>query len=153
METKKVEKVMVAVHSLTTSLNKIHEAIGVKPDLVKNELKSQNIKPSGDQIWVYTGCDGKQDTSFKLDICIPVNENGTNTSNIHFNNLAEFSCVSYIHNGPWSDFGKVYERMFSEIGQKGQIPTGNFREIYINCDFEDPNKCITEIQVELQQKI
>lgn len=150
MEQKTIESTLVAMHSMKTSLVKIHEAIGVKPNMIVEELKKQGIEPAAPQIWSYTGCDGKPETEFSLDICIPVATKGENTPNITFTNLNKVNCLTYIHNGPWSEFGQVYENIFAQIAEVGKIPSGQFREVYLNCDFEDQSKCVTEIQIEIQ---
>jgi len=150
MELKKIAKTLVAVHSFKTSLSKINDAVGVKPMQIMEALQKQNLEPNAPQIWNYIGCDGKMESEFTLEICFPVDKKGSDTKVIVFKELPPFNCLSYIHNGSWSEFGKVYVKIFSEMGKTGAIPTGINREVYLNCDFEDPSKCITEIQIEVK---
>ncbi len=150
METKKIEKTWVAAHSLKTTLSKLQDIVGVKPDMVKEELNKQGIESSAPQIWNYIDCDGKMDTEFTLEICFPVEKQGTDNDIIEFKELKDFKCITHTHNGPWTEFGQVYEKIFEGIGKEGIMPTGNSREVYHNCDFEDQTKCITEIQIEVQ---
>lgn len=150
MEQKKIERTLVAAHSCKTTLSKINDLVGNKPNQIMEELKQQNIHPIGPQIWNYLGCDGKMDTDFTLEICVPVEQMGINSNIIEFKDLPDFSCLSHTHNGPWSEFGEVYCNLFTDIDKKGHIPTGTCREVYHHCDFEDQSKCITEIQVEVQ---
>jgi effector-binding domain-containing protein len=150
METKKIEKTLVALHSFKTSLAKIHEAVGVKPNQIMEELTKQGIKPSGPQIWHYTGCDGQKDTEFTLDICVPVVQKGVDTGFITFKELDTFYCATQILHGSWDRLEKAYYKLFEEIGKTGKTPTEKAREVYLNCDFENQNNCITEIQVEIQ---
>lgn len=150
MELKKVEETLVAIHSLRTSLSKISEVVGVMPNLMYEQLKQQGIEAVAPQIWNYVDCDGKMDTEFTLEICIPVNQKGENTEIIYFDKLRSLSCVSHLHKGAWSEFGSVYEKLFSDIAIEEHKATGNCREVYHHCDFEDQSKCVTEIQIEIQ---
>lgn len=148
MEAKKVEGTLVAVHSLKTNLTRIYKNVGVTPNQIMEELGTQNIKAIAPQIWKYTGCDGQMDTEFTLEVCIPVEKKGKNTNFISFKELEAFTCLTHVHKGPWSDFANLYPILFNKLGQMGKTPTGNFREVYHHCDFEDVSKCITEIQIE-----
>ena len=149
METQKIKKTLVAAHTFTTSLSKINEAVGIKPNQIMEELSKQSILAKAPQIWNYIGCDGQMDTEFTLQICIPVAEKGQNTDFISFSELSEYPCITHMHNGPWSEFARVYENLFANIVKAGHKPTGNCREVYHHCDFEDQAKCVTEIQVEI----
>ena len=150
METKKIEKTLVAVHSFKTTLATIGEAVGVKPDLIAQELSKQAIDPIAPQIWNYIDCDGKPEKEFTLEICFPVLTKGEDTDKVSFKTLDGFSCITHVHEGPWSEFKSVYEKLFNNICNGGFKPTGQCREIYHHCDFEDQSKCITEIQIEIQ---
>ncbi len=149
MDVKKVDKTRVAVHRFKTSLAKIHEAVGVKPQMVYEELIRQHIEPIAPQIWNYIGSDGKLDTQFTLEICIPVSKIGEDNHLISFRNLNEFKCVTHMLKGPWSELGNTYDKLFQQIKRVEIIPTGNCREVYHHCNFEEQDKCITEIQVEI----
>jgi effector-binding domain-containing protein len=150
METKKIEKTLVAAHRFKTSLAKIQEAVGVKPNQIMEELTKQGIEPSGPQIWHYTDCDGQKDTEFTLDICVPVVKKGADTDFITFKELDAFNCATQVLHGPWDGLEKAYYQLFEEIGKAKKTPTGTTREVYLNCDFENQSKCITEIQAEIQ---
>ncbi|WP_075591278.1 GyrI-like domain-containing protein [Labilibacter marinus] len=150
METKKIEKTLVASHSLKTTLSKIYEAVGVIPNKVKEGIEKQNISPVAPQIWNYIDCNGSMDAEFTLEVCIPVDKKGTDTEFISYKELQDFSCEAHTHNGPWSDFVEVYPKLFGELEKQGKAYTGNVREVYHNCDFEDQNKCVTEIQIEVK---
>jgi len=149
METKKIKQTLVAAHTFTTSLSKINEAVGVKPNQVMEELAKQGIQATAPQIWNYIGCDGQMDTDFTLQICMPVSQKGQDTAFVNFIELNDYSCIVHTHNGPWSEFAAVYEKLFADMVKEGHQPTGNCREIYHHCDFEDQTKCVTEIQVEI----
>ncbi|TLX77032.1 GyrI-like domain-containing protein [Labilibacter sediminis] len=150
METKKIEKTLVAVHSFKTTLAKINDAVGIKPNLIAQELAKQAIEPTASQIWNYIDCDGKPDTEFTLEICFPVKQRGEDTNDVSFKTLNNFSCISHVHEGPWNEFSDVYEKLFAGICKDGYTPTGQCREVYHHCDFEDQSKCVTEIQVEVK---
>ncbi len=150
METKKIEKTLVAIHRLKTSLGKIHEAMGVLPQRAMEEIQKQDINPVAPQVWHYVDCDGKMDSEFTLEICLPVDKKGKDTDFIQFGDLSEFDCVSYVHNGPWSEFESAYHHIFAEMEKAGQVHGTGVREVYHHCDFEDQSICVTEIQIEVQ---
>ena len=149
METKKVAPTTVAVHSIKTSLSTINKAVGVVPNMIMEEIQKQKIQSTAPQIWHYIDCDGQMDTEFNLDICVPVAEAGKENDLISFKELSAFKCITDMHHGPWSELGAAYEKLFAELAQQGFKPSGQCREVYHHCDFEDQSKCITEIQVEV----
>jgi effector-binding domain-containing protein len=150
MEIKQVDSTMVAMHRFKTRLSKIHEFVGVIPNKVIKELEFQGITITSSQIWSYSECDNIcSDGEFNLEICFPVECKGADTDFIQFKELPKIQCVAYLHKGAWSEFGDVYKRLFSELTNEGKVPTGNSREIYLHCNFEDQTKCITEIQIEV----
>ncbi len=147
MEMKTIASVTVACYNLNTNLIKLKDAVGVMPAKLMDEIRSQGIEPTGPQIWHYQGCDGDPATEFLLKICFPVNKVGINNNEITFETLGEFKSLSAIHNGPWSEFQSVYENLIGELLCSGYEMNGLNREIYLHCDFENQNNCVTEIQI------
>jgi effector-binding domain-containing protein len=119
-----------------------------------NELMAKaaelQIEVAGPQIWQYTGSDGKPETRFTLDICIPITEGKGDAGKFQFAELPVFNCVSEIHKGDWNKLGETYQRVIGEMIRKSMFPTGTSREIYSVCDFERPENNITEILIEIQ---
>ena len=55
-----------------------------------------------------------------------------------------------LHCGAWMEMGRTYQVMMEEIAKKSMGFTGVSREIYINCDFENQQNCVTELQIVLK---
>jgi effector-binding domain-containing protein len=149
MEKKKVEKITVIGYSLTTTLNTIADDTSPYSMAIMEKAEELGLEISGPQIWCYKGIDGKPDTRFSLNICVPVKEAIGDAGIFKFEELPAMNCLSEIHKGPWSELGNTYQRMFGEMSRKGMIPAGSNREVYLNCDFGDQQNNITELQVEL----
>jgi effector-binding domain-containing protein len=96
------------------------------------------------------GCDGKMDSKFTLEMCVPVNKKGEETDFIRFAELPAVKCVTHKYQGLWAEIGKVYCNLFGDLEKNGYIPTGNIREVYLQWDMEDQQKNITEIQIEIK---
>jgi effector-binding domain-containing protein len=100
------------------------------------------------QIWRYLGSDGNPETEFTLQIALPIAEPNTNIEGLA--SLDTFKCGAFIHEGSWSEFGKVYERIIGEVIIAGFRMTCETREIYHRVDFEVETNNVTEIQIGIQ---
>ncbi|MDC0584665.1 GyrI-like domain-containing protein [Bacteroidales bacterium] len=149
MEIKQIDPLKVASIKVRTTLQKIVEHVGSTPDTLMQEVSSQNIQPQGPQVWVYEGCDGQPDSEFDLYISVPIDKFGEASNGIEFSELRSYKCATTIHNGAWNKLGSSYEKLMKEVEASGNTITGGGREVYLHCDFEDPTKCVTEIQMEL----
>jgi effector-binding domain-containing protein len=150
MDVKVVETVLACGTKVRTSLKTIHEFVGSTPDRLMAELASQGIKPTGSQIWHYTGCDGNPETEFDLLICVPVERKGQDRGGFEFLTLDSLKCACAMHEGAWNDLGKAYEGLKGELVAEGLQMAAVSREVYHRCDFENPANCITEIQLEVR---
>lgn len=150
METKKIEATLVAKHSFTTTLAEIMSGQLNQPSKLMEEVSGQGFNAHVPHIWNYIACDGKMDSTFTLEICVPVDKKGEDTDFIRFAELPPVKCVSRMYKGPWSEIGPVYDKFFDDLGKEGQIPVGNCREVYHHWDMEDQQKNITEIQIEIK---
>ncbi len=151
MELKTIAPVTVACANLRTTLLRIGESAGTVPAMIAQELAKQSISCAGAQIWQYDGCDGVPQTEFALKITIPVNETGTGTDTVQFETLPQFACISTVHRGGWDKLKDVYCEIFAYIGQNGLQINGFTREVYLHCDFENADNCVTEIQIGINQ--
>lgn len=132
---------------LRATLKTIHEHVVCAPDGLMKELVSQGINPVGNQIWQYIGCDGNPEKEFDLLICIPVEQQGQDRNGYEFFTIGSFKCTSALHKGSWNDLGTAYGALMAEIGAQGLCMTDTSREVYHCCDFENPENCLTEIQM------
>jgi hypothetical protein len=149
MEKKNVEKTTVLMCSLQSSLSSMAGDVGNIPNEMMAKANELGLEITGPQIWQYTGSDGQPNTKFKLDICVPVKSAKGDPGKFKFVTLPEFACISEIHKGPWDKLGNVYQRIMGEITRKSIPFSGICREIYMVCDFEKPENCVTEVQVEI----
>ena len=150
MEKKTVQKTTVLCISLNTNLKTMMtDTKNLPNELVEKALELQ-LEISGPQIWVYDGADGNQNTPFELTLAIPVGKTTGKPGKFRFAEFPEMNCISEIHKGPWANLGETYMKLMPAIMQKGLSYTGISREVYHVCDFENPENCITEIQIEVQ---
>ena len=147
MEIKTSNKTLVFAYETKTNLKDMMTAIGEKPNDLMIELEAQGIKAIGPQIWTYEGSDGSPETEFNLNITVPVEQKGADKGAMKFIELSEYKYVGITHNGPYADFPEVYNKLMEDVAKSGYIPEGSSREVYINCDFEDQTKCVTDIQI------
>lgn len=101
---------------------------------------------SGPLCHIYTGADGKPDTLFNLDICIPVQE-CDNDSAYQLKQLPAFKAIVYRHYGKWNNLPHAYNNIMCFADQNKIAIREEFREVYLNIDNIQPENNITEIQV------
>jgi effector-binding domain-containing protein len=150
MEKKTIEKTAVICYTLKSSLKTLSTDVGNLPNEITDKIAKLNLEISGPQIWVYEGSDGNPNTKFELTIAIPVNKIAGDPGKFRFAEFPEFKCISEIHKGPWASLGSTYQKLMPSIMQQGYSFTGTTREVYRVCDFEKPENCITEIQIEIK---
>ncbi|WP_221394859.1 GyrI-like domain-containing protein [Dyadobacter sp. NIV53] len=121
--------------------------------LYKEAVKN-DVEITGPVYWIYEGADGQPDTTFKLTIALPVyyKEYELAGSEFKLKTLDSFSCVSRQHPGDWNKLGETYGQMITEIQADNFPMSGQNREIYLNMDFENPVRNITEVQIGVVQK-
>jgi len=149
MEQKLIDTMLVYGLEIKTSLNTIWEHVRKTPEKIAIEISKAGAKSIGDQIWEYEGADGNAETIFSLKIAFPVETELNENNGCCTMNLDPFKCISHIHKGSWNEFSSVYEKLMVNIIKEGYQITGRCREIYMQCDFDNPENCITEIQVEI----
>ena len=118
--------------------------------IVAKELMNEAIKNdafvSGPVYWVYHGMDGKPDTVFTLEICVPV-QGYFQSSRFSIKQLPAFKALAHTYQGPWDKLGDVYGQMFQQIDAR-KIPINEeCREVYINIDLQHTANNITEVQL------
>ena len=101
---------------------------------------------SGPVYWIYHGADGNPETVFTLEIAVPI-QGFFNSKKFSIKELAPFKAVVHRHEGPWDQLGMSYEEIMHFV-ESNRIPIKDeFREIYLNVDFQQPQNNITEVQV------
>ncbi|HOU69726.1 MAG TPA: GyrI-like domain-containing protein [Paludibacteraceae bacterium] len=150
MEIKQVDKTKVIKFATRATLKDLNQYTGVMPARLTEAAQKLGIATGEPQIWQYTGSDGNLDTEFSLEICIPIRSFTGDPSPFVFDELPSLRCISQLHKGPWMELGKTYQDIMEELLKKTIDFKPITREIYINCDFENQQNCITEVQVVLK---
>ncbi len=150
MTMKKVESTRVISYSCRVNLIGLQPLVGVIPQQIEQVAKEQGFEISGKQIWAYDGCDGNPETPFDLKICLPIKATNKplNHDTFKIETLDAMEVKTAIHKGEWKEIGAVYCTLMNELTSNNLRFTGKTREIYEVVDFQNPNNCITEIQVE-----
>ncbi|WAC11119.1 GyrI-like domain-containing protein [Dyadobacter pollutisoli] len=148
MQLKTIQPIHVLYFETQTSFNEIsehirHVAHALYRDAVKNDLEI-----TGPVYWIYNGADGNPETVFTLTIALPVSPK-PELANSEFRTkyLEKFECATDQLYGGWDGFREVYGQLIPAILSNNLTMSGENREIYINLDFENPDRNTTEIQI------
>lgn len=147
--TVKAKKVMKFTTNAT--LKDLDKYTGTKPSELYAEAQRCGYQTLEPQIWQYTGPDGKPDTVFKLEIMLPImgDGNGLKPEGFEIDEVGEFKALQTLHEGPWAEIGPVYCKLMKHVADNALQTTGVTREVYIRCDFENQENCITEVLIGL----
>jgi effector-binding domain-containing protein len=147
MQIKEIKPITALCFTCQTTLAGLGQYVRVKARELYETALENKLEVTGPVYWIYNGMDGKPQTEFTLEICLPVFHTGTYTGTFKIKELQAFRCASVIHSGAWTDMYKTYEEMIGNILNNGDKLTGTSREVYINMDFINTDHNITEIQV------
>ena len=150
MEKKTVQKVNVLCISIDAKISSLVKDAGNLPNELVEKAMELGLEITGPQIWVYDGCDDNPNTTFELTIGVPIAKAAGDPGKFRFAEFPEINCISEIHKGPWSKLGETYQKLMPAIAQQGFAYTGTGREVYLLCDFENQENCVTEIQIEIK---
>lgn len=139
---------IVLSQTVRTNLQEITKHIAI-PDEMYKEASACGMRVTGCNYWIYSGCSGEVNADFNLEIVLPVQPNGMKSNRFEIKQLPQLQCVTYLHEGSWEHFKTIYPRLMQEIIENGFLVGGLNREMYIHSDFEHPENCITEIQIEV----
>jgi effector-binding domain-containing protein len=151
MQLKTIAPFHVFCFDTITTFRNLPDYVRVVARQLYKEAVRHDLEITGPVYWIYKGADGNPDTSFALTIALPVTHAAIEINNSEFKlqTLPTFQCMSCLHNGEWSELGKTYSKIISEILVKEPAMNGENREVYINMDFDNPERNITEVQVGL----
>ncbi len=154
MEIKETNAIEVFAYEMKTTLKTMVNEVGDIPGVLMTELGKQGINPTGPQIWSYESisgeCVGNPDEEILVGINIPVEKKGSDVGSYKFKNLLSYKFVQKTHKGPYSKFPEFYGKFIDDIDKEGLELEGSARECYINCDFENQDNCITDIQIAIK---
>jgi effector-binding domain-containing protein len=119
------------------------------PEKLCNEASRLGLIPAGPIQYIYTDVNGDPTNVFQLTIALPVEQVKGEPDGFSFTTFREFHCLSYNHVGSWSEFPELYDNLFAKFHQDGYQGGSLVREVYTIVDFENPENCVTEIQIGL----
>lgn len=96
--------------------------------------------------WIYNGMDGHKDTLFTLEIAIPVRK-AFHSSKFSIRELDFFKAITFPHEGPWEQLPGSHAQIMERLAEHDIPVTNECREVFLNINFEQPEKNMTEIQI------
>lgn len=149
MEQKQLNPIRVLKHTLRSTLKTLLADTGQIPMELMQKAVAFGVDPLTPQVWQYSGSDGNPETQFQLDICIPIADAVGDPGKFQIDQLSSFKCLSQLHQGAWSNLGQTYQSMMVEMASAGLQSTFTSREVYLKCDMENEENCLTEVQIEI----
>jgi len=153
MKKKTAPAIKVLAYEIKTSMKTLLSDVGnLNREIFKVAVDS-GLHPTGPQFWIYKWKheNPNPEAEFTLNICLPVATFGANYKGESFKliQLEPYSHLAIEHLGSWANLSSTYGKLMSEMHQQSLIPGKTCRELYINCDFENPDNNITEVQFEV----
>lgn len=148
MQTKTIQPIHVLYFETRTSFQKIFQYVRVEARKLYQDAIRNGLEITGPIYWVYEGADGRPDTVFTLTIALPVTPPSHPIDSAYqLKQLETFECISETLYGNWDGLINTYGALFGEVMSQKFVMSGQSREIYLNMDFENPDRNITEVQV------
>lgn len=132
-----------------TTLKNLQQYTGNYATQIVREAVNNGFHPTGPQYWVYVWNSMDMESEFDLKICLPVATFGNKYNGnalFKLQKIEAFKHVAVKHTGPWHEMANTYSKLYCDMQSQKIQPTNVCREVYINCDFENPENNITEIQ-------
>ena len=131
------------------TLRTLSQHISTVAESLYREADRLGLEVTGPIQWIYTGVNGDETNEFQLEIVLPIAQPGNPSEQFTYQVFPSFRCAAYTHTGPWSDFGELYDTLFAQLYRDGYQNDGRVREIYAVIDFQNQERCVTEIQIGL----
>ncbi len=137
-------RVLYSTHQ--TTLSQLGQLAGVVVKELYAEAARNQVLVSGPCYWIYKGMDGQPETVFTLDIALPI-QGSIRESSFATKDLPAFKAAVHVHESGWEKLGGAYAQVFQYVAHNHHQITGEFREVYLNIDMENPENNLTEVQV------
>lgn len=135
------------VFETDTTLSDLNQHVGhVARDLAADALAS-GLDLAGPVYWVYEGADGRPDTRFHLTIAQPVLGTADAPTRYTRREMPPFASLQQLHDGPWPDLCAAYQSLIGAAMQQNLKLSGVSRELYIQMDWEHPQRNVTLVQL------
>ncbi len=90
-----------------------------------------------------------------MEPCFPVKQTAKPSEGISIRELPGGRCITLLHQGPYDELGRSYEKLFTYVEQKGYKTCLPSREVYLKGPgmiFRgNPKKYLTEIQIPIEE--
>jgi effector-binding domain-containing protein len=133
----------------TTATLATMQAYNNVPEQLYEQATRLGLTVSGSIQYIYEGATDDATKEFGLIIALPVREvePGTLAEGLAFQTLPPFRGTSYTYTGSWETFMEVYDALFPAFTEQGHTYSGQVREVYTVVDFEQPDRCVTQILI------
>ncbi|MEP6738098.1 MAG: GyrI-like domain-containing protein [Chryseolinea sp.] len=147
MQIKEVKPINFLFFRTETKISELVNFLPVAKELYK-EATAHDLTITGPIHWHYLGFNGDFSKPFTLEISLPVAEvDQIYDGAFHFKRTEPFKCVSMVHEGAWDTIPTAYQELSRFAESKHLQPSAVNRELYINCDFANPEANVTEVQM------
>jgi effector-binding domain-containing protein len=96
--------------------------------------------------WIYYGMDGNPDTVFTLEIAIPIRK-AIQSTKFKVKELDFFKAITFPHEGLWEQLPGSHAQIMERLAENNIPVTNECREVFLNINFSQPEKNMTEIQI------
>jgi len=135
-------RVLSSIHQ--TTIAQIQEFGPVMAELYAEAGRKSFI--NGPLHWIYYGMDGDPETMFTLEIAIPIRK-AFQSSRFKVKELDFFKAITFPHEGPWEQLPGSHAQIMERLAEHHIPVTNECREVFLNINFEQPEKNMTEIQI------
>ena len=146
MEIKTHPAMTVLYSTHQTTIGELDQFVGTVVKELYTEAVRNDVLVSGPAYWLYYGLDGQPETVFTLEIALPI-QGKMNESRFATKELPSFKAASHVHENAWTRMPGTYAQILQFVPFNKYKITGEFREIYWNIDFNNPENNLTEVQV------
>lgn len=101
--------------------------------------------------WIYYGMDGDPETVFTLEIALPVRK-AFHSPKFRIRELDLFKAITFPHEGLWEQLPGSRAQIMERLAEHHIPVTNECREVFLNINFAEPEKNITEIQIGVSPK-
>lgn len=143
----------VIYFSTTATLQTLYALVGTVAEELYQQAAASKVLPVGPIQWIYYGADGKPETTFLLEIALPLAAKPNDTGRFQFKELPAFPCLSRVHKGDWKFMYDTYEHLIDDAIVARYDLSGINREQYLLMDFNNPVNHCTEVCVGIQASI
>ena len=151
MQIKEIKPINFLYFKTETKVSELSGFIPQIPKALHLEAAKLGLHVTGPVYWNYFGFTGDGSKPFTLEISIPIGELPDNyQGDFLIGRTNTFKCLSTFHEGNWYDIPSTYGKMMQYIQHHNLNPVAVNREVYINCDFVNPEANFTEIQMGIE---